>query len=98
MPWFYLSFSDGLDKWRGAAIVQAKTPMLAVSESWKLDCNPSGEVLIMECDEPGEGYKNRLLEKWEVELVFGPVSLVKTAGCEHHRKIVEVDGEKIERR
>jgi hypothetical protein len=87
MIWFYLSFAD-VDGWRGAAIVEGGDMTSAVRRAWDVGCNPGGEVMGCPCDEPGEGYKDRLLTKDEVILCFGPVGTVKTTGCEHHREIV----------
>ena len=78
---YYLSFSDEEKGWLGACIIEAPGPATAMRASWKIGCNPGGEVLIIDTP-PGvaiqECYRNRLLTLAEVKsLGLGAVKSIK---------------------
>lgn len=74
--WWWLSFADS-DKPEGQqllgiALIKATCHAHAVSEAWRLKCNPGGGVMGWECldewGEPAERWRNRLIsDKSEVD-------------------------------
>ena len=41
MHWFWLSFAD-----KGGCVIAGTDPQDAIAESWRLEINPGGEVLV----------------------------------------------------
>ena len=54
MPWFYLSFASET-AFLGACIVEAPDATLAPLVAHSHDCNPGGEVMILQAPEDGPG-------------------------------------------
>lgn len=87
MTLWYFSFANAdLPKgsqFLGVAIVEAETEKAAVSETWKRGINPGGGVIFIPIPENvvvPTAAQNRLLNRAEVEVFFGPVEQVNGPG------------------
>ncbi len=75
MALFWLSFCD--DKSLGAAIVEGADLLEAIKTAHRLGINPGGQVLSVqippEQEEGARRYRNRLMQRPEIERIFGPL-------------------------
>lgn len=82
MPIYYMSFADD-GRFLGACVVEAVNVEAAVSRTWKVGCNPGGEIAIVELD-AGETlaieWRDRLLSREEAENLPEPTRADKTDG------------------
>jgi hypothetical protein len=77
--WWYMSFyDDEANKWLGATCVEAKDQLGAMNKSEEMGCNPGGEALIIQCDEPPpEAARYKLFDLETAKKLFGPMGKVK---------------------
>jgi hypothetical protein len=81
--WFYCSFADD-DGFRGAIFMKAKGITHFVREATRLGINPGGQVMGVKLADtdalPAEKYRNRLLDKKNLEEAVG--AIVRTDGTD----------------
>jgi hypothetical protein len=79
---FYMSFVNTKEnRFIGASLVYAESPMQAMQNAWEIGCNPGGEVMSVIPDFiPDDKWINRLLSREELKEMEQEVTAQKDAG------------------